>query len=379
MSTPTDRRPNFQDSAVHEAVSRYLERSIKSDGSKATMRPALERFAAFCGCEGIDEICELEAGDLREFGYTLREDQIDGKIAASTANTYFAYVRAFLSFCVREELLDSNPAKTNKATEYLPEETNDSSSQFWTPEQRQAIVNYATKRVDMANDGTIRTDPVTASRDRTIVVLLAETGARGAELFDDSKDEKRDGISWGDVDLEKHVLSVFGKSRHLEEVPLPKAARDVLERHRKYVDPPTDEWPVFPTGQFQSKHSVLEAELGEDRLLKTLEERGDTSKTAVLDDLLRKHEIAPPSISKEGARRVMKRLTDEANIELEDGHEYLKPHGARRGLGAELYALGESEKAQQVLRHKSIETTHEAYSDLKTKDLAKSIDEIRKK
>lgn len=73
----------------------------------------------------------------------------------------------------------------------------------------------------------------------------------------------------------------------------------------------------------------------------------------------------------------MKRLTDGANIEPDDGHEYLKPHGARRGLGAELYALGESEKAQQVLRHKSIETTHEAYSDLKTKDLAESIDEIQ--
>lgn len=32
---------------------------------------------------------------------------------------------------------------------------------------------------------------------------------------------------------------------------------------------------------------------------------------------------------------MMKRLTDEANIEPEDGHEYLKPHGARRGLGAD--------------------------------------------
>ena len=135
-------------------------------------------------------------------------------------------------------------------------------------------------------------------------MLLAETGARGAELFDDSKDEKRDGITWGDVDLERHVLPVFGKSRDREEVPLPKAARDVLEQHRRYIDPPTDEWPVFPTGHFQSKRGVLESRLGEDRLLKALEERGDASKTDILDDLLREHEIAPPSISKEGAWRV---------------------------------------------------------------------------
>jgi hypothetical protein len=49
------------------------------------MRPVLERFAAFCRRERIDEIRELEAGDLREFGYTLREGQIDGEIVASTA------------------------------------------------------------------------------------------------------------------------------------------------------------------------------------------------------------------------------------------------------------------------------------------------------
>lgn len=101
---------------------------------------------------------------------------------------------------------------------------------------------------------------------------------------------------------------------------------------------------MFPTGHFQSKSGVLEDELGEERVLKAFEERGDVSKTNVLDNLLREREVAPPSISKEGARRVMKRLTDEANIELENGHEYLKPHGARRELGAELYALGESEK-----------------------------------
>jgi hypothetical protein len=37
------------------------------------------------------------------------------------------------------------------------------------------------------------------------VVLFAETGARGAELFDNSKDEKRDGVTWGDVDWHNPV------------------------------------------------------------------------------------------------------------------------------------------------------------------------------
>jgi hypothetical protein len=51
------------------------------------MRPALERFTAFCQHEGINKIREFGAGDLREFRYTLGEDQVDSEIAASTANT----------------------------------------------------------------------------------------------------------------------------------------------------------------------------------------------------------------------------------------------------------------------------------------------------
>lgn len=96
-----------------------------------------------------------------------------------------------------------------------------------------------------------------------------------------------------------------------------------------------------------------------------------------IDELLREHEIAPPVITKEGGREVMKRLSDETNLELEDGHTYLQPHGARRALGAELYESGHSELAQSALRHKSIETTHEAYSDIQAKDVADGIDDAR--
>lgn len=71
----------------------------------------------------------------------------------------------------------------------------------------------------------------------------------------------------------------------------------------------------------------------------------------------------------------MKRLTQEAGIDLEDG-DYLKPHGARRALGAELYEKGHSELAQ-ALRHKSIEITHKSYSDIQAKDVADGIDEVR--
>lgn len=70
----------------------------------------------------------------------------------------------------------------------------------------------------------------------------------------------------------------------------------------------------------------------------------------------------------------MQRLCEEADLEI-DG-EYLKPHGGRRGLGHELYSKGHAELAQTALRHSSIETTHEAYSDIQAKETAKKVDEI---
>lgn len=363
MSGPADRRA-IRGKTVERAVSRYLE-SLDAGGSRGTMKSALNGFAAFAAAAEIESVDEIDVRAVREYAFHLRERHVDGEIAASTAHNYFNYVRAWLSFCVRDELLERNPADAHRATEYLPEDKGDRKRQFWSTDQRRQIVSYATERVELALEGTIDVSREIAFRDRAIVVLLAEAGVRGAEIFRDANDDARDGLRWEAVDLDGKKIEVFGKSREYEDVALPKAARSVLERYERVLEPPTEEWPVFPTGHAPSKHAALRAAVD------------DYDAEADIDDLLRKHEVPPPALTKEGGRRVMKRLTDEANIDLADGHDYLEPHGARRALGADLYESGHSELAQSALRHKSIETTHEAYSDIQAADVADSIDEVR--
>lgn len=90
--------------------------------------------------------------------------------------------------------------------------------------------------------------------------------------------------------------------------------------------------------------------------------------------VLRDYGIVPPALTTNGARNVMKRLCERAGLEI-DG-EYLKPHGARRGLGHELYANGHAELAQSALRHASIETTHESYSDIQAAETAQRVDDL---
>ncbi len=364
MSGSTDQRAGRKGKTVEEAVSRYLG-SLDSGGSRSTMRSPLIEFASFCDGEGVHRVDALETNTLREYGMYLRERYIDQDLAASTANTYFKYVRAFLSFCVRDELLDTNPANTKRAEEFLPEDKGDRNRQFWNPDHRQQLINYVTERVDLALEDSIDVSRKIAYRDRAIVVLLADAGVRGAELFRDPRDDARNGVTWEDVDLENHSLEVFGKSRQYERVGLPSDARSALQRYRRVVDPPTEEWPVFPTDHAPSKYAAYRERVGE-------EPDADVS----IDEALRTAGVAPPSITKAGGRSVMKRLTKEAGIELEDD-DYLKPHGARRALGAELYEKGHSELAQSALRHKSIETTHESYSDIQAKDVADGIDDVR--
>lgn len=101
------------------------------------MEPPLRVFEKFCKREGIERVDERESRDLRQFGLRLADRYRNEEIAGSTANTYFAYVRAFLSFCMRDELPDTNPADTKRAEEYLPEDTLTRETQFWSKEQRE--------------------------------------------------------------------------------------------------------------------------------------------------------------------------------------------------------------------------------------------------
>ncbi|WP_370515727.1 tyrosine-type recombinase/integrase [Halapricum sp. CBA1109] len=68
----------------------------------------------------------------------------------------------------------------------------------------------------------------------------------------------------------------------------------------------------------------------------------------------------PQPSQKTAPRSLMQRLCECADLDI-DG-EYLKPHGGRRGIGSQLYAQ-DAELAQELLRHESIETTHEAYRE----------------
>jgi site-specific recombinase XerC len=357
---------------VETAIQQYLD-SVEAGNSRKNFQSALATWRTWLHEErGVTTLEDLEVLDCRRYARHLKQRTRDGGLKASTATTYYAYVRAFLTFCVADELLDTNPAKAKRATDELPEDLGDTDRQFWREEERQAIMRYADERVDSALDDEADVDRERAFRDRAIVYLLGLSGVRGAEVFAEPSDDKRTGITWGDVQVDAGAVRVLGKSREYEYAQLPERAATALERYRTVLDPPTDEWPVFPSGHAPSKYRTVREQLANEGVLddeiEAILERND------IDTVLREHDVVPPTLSTNGARNLMKRLCEDADLDV-DG-DYLKPHGARRGLGHELYSSGHAELAQSALRHASIETTHESYSDIQAAETAEQVDDL---
>lgn len=311
--------------------------------------------------QDVHRVGDITDQNLRAWSRALRrtvEDNESDISSASTAEQYYAYVSAFLGWAVRERYLDSNPAVTNLAKEPLPEGDNNSRQQFWTVRDREAICATADRLVDESFDSDDERAKLRAFRDRALVYTLAYTGCRGAELAAVRDDSKRNGLRWTSVDIDLGTVSVYGKNREREEAPILEPAEGPLQRWKQVLDPPDPTWPVFPTLHLPSLYDALPRDT-------------ESSPDTVWQDL-REHDCSPPSIQTGGVRRVLHGLCEDSAYEFD---EPLRPHGARRGLGDQLYQERPG-LAQDQLRHKSIRTTHESYTDRRTERTKKQADEI---
>ena len=345
---------------VHDletAIQNYID-GQESGAYRKTADHVLRNWRGWLADRGTDSFEALNRDDsgprtMRRYAeYLKRRSNAENGIAASTAHRNYETVRGFLTWCVRDGLLDTNPAAKETAESQLPTNPGSKEQQFWDSDDRRAILSYVDERAREAIDED-PSDAAEEARDRALVAVLAYTGVRGAEVFRTTNDTRRgrQGIRWSNVILDEDRLRVRGKSGDWEDARLPKQAKRPLEQWKRVQDPPSDDWPVFPTGHAPSKYDAVRDAVDGD-LEDELEERD-------IDELLRDYDVAPPAITTQGARSMMKRLCEAAELDVDGG--YLKPHGARRGIGELLYKRDRGE-AQDHLRHQDQSTTREAYA-----------------
>lgn len=112
------------------------------------------------------------------------------EIAASTAQTYFHFTSAFLSWCRENDLIATNPATYSDVQENLPEEAAKKEQQFWSEEKLERLLEAVNRNAIIADSS----EKLTANRDRALVYLLSFSGALSAELLKSPTDSRRDGL-----------------------------------------------------------------------------------------------------------------------------------------------------------------------------------------
>lgn len=373
FGTPADDAPSTvsgSETDVQPLVEDYLtaKQTSGSQAYAATAASVLHRWAAWMHDQNHDlgVLDDPQRGPqvLNAYALHLASRVAEETLSPASAERYFAYVSACLSFGVRQGVLDRNPALADAATESLPAQkrTDRTDQQFWSASQRQAIVEHVDAQVREQSSPSLRD-----ARNRALVRMLAFTGVRGAEVLSHPKDDRdgRNGLRWENVDLDAGTILIFGKDQTWERTPLASKCLPAVRNLKQAQQPPTRDWPVFPTGHRPSLFSVARAELGD---------RFDHRLAAVSGDiwsLLQNIEATPPSLTTAGARSVMQRLTDAAGIDAEEG--YLQLHGGRRGLGDLLYRQDRGH-AQDILRHDDLSTTQAGYQHIDAKERREQLD-----
>ncbi len=323
-----------------KSADRFLE--SKAKGSAGNYRRncarALRAFFEYLDCEDMSPPNAVDDVDEAHFRRFARYLAVDGwldaereplpedgttfnrQISASTKRTYYSMISAWCGWCVREGVLPTHYAVRDAAREPLPDGDDGSvrDQQTWSQHQRDTITRYADHCVDRALDDVDRAaDAVKELRDRAFVYVLAYTGVRGGEVL---------------------------------------------------------RWPVFPSLAWRLLYEHLRSgapgRLSEQAVEQRLE---DADGRADLFDLFREWDVVPPAMNTTSGRNVMKRLCDDL-AEDDDfageldftgsKHDYLAPHGARRGVGKVLVKQrGYDRAAEQLDNTPSVVQEH--YSHIK--------------
>jgi integrase len=396
-----DDRSSRSESALNDSFERYLQDKGKGrggDGGNYRRNAAreLERFVEWAASDrgdddwtgivpdDVDREPTFEDLDERVFREYARHLAGDRGLKQNTVQTYYRYISAWCGWCVNEGYLEAHYAQRASAMAPLPEDDGrkPGDQQAWTSKQRHTLTRHVDEQareaietytglpenVDLFDKQRARYAALKAARDRALVVVLAYTAVRVGELLRDPDDPRRRGVRWEDIDLEDGSMDVYRKKPQWDATSLPDPVISPLRNYRKLMDPPTERWPVFPTFDQRTLANLVRDELTDRGMgSQAIQECRDDY---VRDILLALDEnIRPKSITTDGARSILQRLSETADININHPkHDYLAPHGGRRGMGEVLVrAFGYTVAARYL--DNSEEMVRERYSHIQAGEL----------
>jgi len=405
-------RGRTQSSPLTETFERYLQDKGKGRGGdggnyRRNADRELQRFAEWAaGARGQDDWTgitpesvkrkpafeDLEERVFREYARHLAGDR---GLKQNTVQTYYRYISAWCGWCVNEGYLEAHYAQRASATAPLPDDDGrkPGDQQAWTAEQRHSLTRYVDEQAHNAietftsvpddvapvDKQRARYTALKAARDRALVYVLAYTAVRVGEVLRDPNDPRRRGVRWEEISLEDGSMDVYRKKQQWDAASLPDPVISPLRSYKTLLDPPTDRWPVFPTFDQRSLATLVKEELASQGLPP---DAIDNRRDGYVRDLLLAvdADIRPSSITTDGARSILHRLTEDGEVDIDHPkHDYLAPHGGRRGMGEVLVrAFGYTVAARYL--DNSEEMVRDRYSHIEAGELGdvatEALDEV---
>jgi integrase/recombinase XerD len=154
----------------------------------------LGKFVDYCIENQVVNVEDITYSHVRQ--YLLQCQEKGDK--PSTINTKLLRIRAFLNYMVECEVIKNNPAKKVKM------QKDDVKIDIFSDEQIRQMLNFY-RRIKQREKSYV------AYRDYMIIVTILGTGIRRGEVIN---------LQWSDIDFINKSISVFGKSRRKETIPI---------------------------------------------------------------------------------------------------------------------------------------------------------------
>jgi integrase/recombinase XerC len=313
---------------MKHSIEKYLGylRSVRNSSPHTVLNYGkdLEQFAAYLSPPGVETpaVTAITHQVIREYVGHLHSAGLE----KSSIARKLASLRSFFKYCVREGMLQDNPARlvpTPKLPKRIPsvvsaEEMNGFLNQLAAsgpPAKRNPGTSRHSRVAEARTRPAQRTsddEGLLLRRDRALLELLYASGLRVSELT---------GLNLADLDRKECMLRVRGKGNKERIVPYGGKASEALDAY----------WPV------------------RDQLLlgATAERRGPAHREAVFLN------YAGRRLTQRSVGRIVKKYVRLANINWD-----LHPHSLRHAFATHLLADGADLRAiQELLGHQSLSTT----------------------
>lgn len=168
-------------------------------------------FNGFMVSQGVVDINDITTSIIKKYLAYCRKERRNNPVSI---NTKLKNLKAFFNHLYEQEYIEKNPCDK---IQYL---TTDTKIEVFTDSQIRQMLNYYRRQKNSDRQ-------FAAYRNHTIITILLATGIRRGELCN---------LKWSDVDMVNKLMSLYGKSRRQETIPITSRVIQELLEYKLFLE-----------------------------------------------------------------------------------------------------------------------------------------------